>query len=575
MVPENPPSVAAMPFLGTQPSFLQKWGGLVVLSLALAIVVIDTTLLNVSLATIIKDLHTNLLSLQWVISAYSLVLAALTITGGRLGDLYGRKKMFLVGAVLFAIGSFMASISQNFASLLIGESLIEGVGAALMMPATSSLLVATYRGKDRAVAFGVWGGIAAASSAIGPILGGWLTSHYSWRWGFRINIGVTAILLLSSFLIKESHERAKNLTLDLLGVFLSAIGLLGVVFGIIESSTYGWLKAKLPFDINLGSDGSLINVHERLTFGSYGFSIAILSMALGIIFLVAFMFWQNYRESRNLTPLVSMKLFSNRQFSSGMITTAVLSLGMSGLIFAIPVFLQSVRGLDALHTGFALLPLSIALLIGAPLSANLVQRMSAKTLVQFGLTLTIVGSLLNWHTISVGSTALSFAPGLLIYGFGMGLMIAQISNLTLSAVSVEQAGEASGLNNTMRQLGSTMGSAIVGAVLLSAVTTGIATRVDASPVIPAPVKTVIQSSLASQAGNAEFGGISVPQGTDPSIAAEMTRIVHESTVDGNKKALVYTALFGFLGFLVSFLLPKKADLGHGATSGDRPAPAGH
>src|SRR4051812_41539727 len=175
---------------------IKKWGSLLVLSLALAIIVIDTTLLNVSLSTIIRELKTDIQSMQWVISAYSLTLAALTITGGRLGDLLGRKRMFIVGAIFFAAGSYLASISHSVGMLVWGESIIEGIGAALMMPATSSLIVSNYKGHDRAIAFGVWGGIAAAALAIGPILGGYLTTHFSWRWGFRINLFVVVALLI-------------------------------------------------------------------------------------------------------------------------------------------------------------------------------------------------------------------------------------------------------------------------------------------------------------------------------------------------------------------------------------------
>src|SRR5437588_1043272 len=183
-----------------------KWGELMVLSLALAIIIIDSTLLNVSLSTLIRDLHTNLQSLQWVISAYSLILAALTVTGGRMGDLFGRKKMFMGGAVIFVIGAVVASISHSFPVLLLGESIIEGIGAALMMPATASLLVSKYRGHDRAIAFGIWGGVAAAASAIGPILGGFLTTHFSWRWGFRINLFVVALLLLGSVIVEDKQQ---------------------------------------------------------------------------------------------------------------------------------------------------------------------------------------------------------------------------------------------------------------------------------------------------------------------------------------------------------------------------------
>ena len=229
-----------------QESRFRKWGALGVLSLALAIIIIDSTLLNVSLSTLIRELHTNLQKLQWVISAYSLMLAALTVTGGRMGDLFGRKRMFMGGAVVSVVGAFVASISHSFPVLLLGESIIEGIGAALMMPATASLLVQKYRGHDRAIAFGIWGGVAAAASAIGPILGGFFTTHYSWRWGFRINIFVCAVLLAGSFLVEDT-ERPREKSIDWIGVLLSSAGLFCVVFGIIESESYGWIRARKPF----------------------------------------------------------------------------------------------------------------------------------------------------------------------------------------------------------------------------------------------------------------------------------------------------------------------------------------
>src|SRR5213596_1372396 len=248
-----------------QESRIRKWGTLMVLSLALAIIIIDSTLLNVSLKTLTRELHTTLQSLQWVISAYSLMLAALTVTGGRMGDLFGRKRMFMGGAIIFAIGSFSRSVPV----LLLGESIIEGIGAALMMPATASLLVSKYRGHDRAIAFGIWGGVAAAASAIGPILGGFLTTHYSWRWGFRINLFVVALLLVGSMIIDDAQERAGK-DIDWIGVLLSAAGLFFVVFGIIESESYGWLRARKPFP--LWQPGSI--------------SIAPVAMAIGAGILV-------------------------------------------------------------------------------------------------------------------------------------------------------------------------------------------------------------------------------------------------------------------------------------------------
>jgi MFS family permease len=261
--------------------FFQRWGTIMVLSIALAIVVIDNTLLNVSFATILKDLNTDIQSMQWVITAYALVLTAFTITGGRLGDIFGRKRMFVIGAVIFAIGSALASFSQNVTTLIWGEAIIEGFGAALMLPATSSLLISNYTGRDRATAFGIWGAIAGASAAFGPLVGGYLTTNYSWRWGFRINIIVVLILLLASFVIKESKDDKEKPTLDEGGILLSSVGLFFIVFAIIESSQYGWLKAKEVFSVA----GHIVPVDD-------GYSIILPALIFGIVTLIMFVIFE-------------------------------------------------------------------------------------------------------------------------------------------------------------------------------------------------------------------------------------------------------------------------------------------
>jgi EmrB/QacA subfamily drug resistance transporter len=523
----------------------QKWGSLVVLSLALAIIVIDTTLLNVSLGNIIREFNTTVQGIQWVITAYALTLAALTITGGRLGDLFGRKKMFMLGAVIFAIGSYIASISNNIPTMVVGESIIEGIGAALMMPATSSLLLSTFQGRERAIAFGVWGGIAAAAAALGPIIGGYLTAHYSWRWGFRINIAVVAVLLLGSFLVKEARDDKEKISLDFVGIVLSAIGLLLVVFGVIESSTYGWWTAKELFTIGSSS----------LDF--WGLSVTPISILLGLITLTVFYIWERQVEADNHTPLISLDIFKNRQFAAGSLTTAVMSLSMTGLIFALPVFLQAVRQLDALQTGLALLPMSLTILVAAPLSGFLSTKIKPKPMIQVGLLLNAIGALVLRQAMSVDATAADFVPALMIFGAGLGMVMAQISNFTLSAVPPHLAGEASGINNTLRQLGSTLGSAIIGAVMLSALSTNLVNGITNSVVIPAQAKTTISEEVSKQTTAVEFGGgATVREDIPAPISAELTLISRQAMVDASKLTFVYTAIFSLLGFLVAFSLPN-------------------
>lgn len=530
----------------------RKWGALVVLSLALAIIIIDTTVLNVALGTIIREFQTTIQNIQWVITAYSLTLAALTITGGRLGDLLGRKRMFILGAVIFAVGSFITSISHTVPTMIWGEAIIEGVGAALMMPATSSLLVSIFHGKERAIAFGVWGGIAGASASIGPILGGWLTSNYSWRWAFRINVFVAIVLVIFSFLITEYRDTEEKAKLDFVGVVLSSLGLLGLVFGFIEASQYGWWKAKDTF----------MAFGHAISFGSI--SIVPPSLLLGVVFLILFFLWEAHVQKTGETPLVSLKLFVNRQFASSSVTTAIISLGLAGIVFSIPVFLQSVRNLDAYHTGLTLLPLSLTVLIVAPLAAALAHKVSPKYLIMAGMFVNAVSYFIMRQELSVNTTEWQLVPGFITFGLGMALVMSQINNLALSAVSVQESGEASGVLNTLRQVGSTLGSAIIGSILLTAISTNLVNGVNASNRIPNQIKPQIAQTISSQTSNVEFeGGAHLSQRVPKTITDEIENIGHQSTVNANRQVMLYGAFFAFLGFISTFFLPKTKIQDHG------------
>jgi EmrB/QacA subfamily drug resistance transporter len=528
-------------------SFLRKWGSLVVLALALAIIIIDSTILNVSLTTIIKDLHTDGQSIQWVITIYSLMLAALTITGGRLGDMFGRKKMFLTGAILFAIGSAIASVSNSVGMLMVGESVVEGIGAALMMPATASLLLTSFQGRDRAVAFGVWGGIAGAAAALGPIVGGYLTTNFGWHWAFRINIFVVAALLAGSFLVHESRDQEHKPTLDIIGVILSSCSLLLIVFGFIESSTYGWWLAKKDLILN------------GFTIFASPISFVPFSILLGMLLLGAFLLWERQAERSGKTPLVNLSMFKNRQFASGVLTTATLSLGQMGLMFVLPTFWQTVKGFTPLQTGLAGLPLSISVIIVSPLASILGHRIAPKRLIQLGMVANILSLFLLREALSVNATPWTLAPALSLFGIGMGLVMSQISNLTLSAVDISLAGEASGINNTMRQVGASLGSAIIVSLLLTAFSNNLVNGIQSSTIIPTQAKVQISQAVSSQSSSVEFGGQAAIQAQVPQIVSqEITAITHQANVDASKNSLLYTALFSALGLLTTLLLPKNA-----------------
>ncbi|MGH7141021.1 MAG: MFS transporter [Minisyncoccia bacterium] len=526
-----------------------KWTPMVVLSFALLIIILDTTILNVSLRAIIDDLHTNIQSIQWVITAYSLVLAAFTITGGRLGDLFGRKRMFMLGAGVFALGSFITSISTSVGMMIMGEAIVEGFGAALMMPATASLLVSNYHGRDRQIGFGIWGGIAAAGAALGPVFGGFLTTYYSWRWAFRINLVVAAVVILGSIFIKEARDTAEKPELDFLGIVLSSLGMFLVVFGVIESSTYGWIFAKQAFAIG------------PISFAFLGSaSIVAPAIALGLITLGLFALWQRRRERHRKTPLVSLALFKNNVFVRGASIVAILALGQAGVSFALPVFFQSSLGLSAVATGIAMLPMSLTLLVVSIGSAYVGKFITPKRLIQAGLVIDGLGLWVLSAGIGLDNGAWALVPGFVLFGIGMGLIMSQASNLTLSAVSVKQAGEASGVNGTLRQLGSSLGSAILGAILLGSLSSNLAAGIAGSSTIPDAAKPGIEQAVAAQSSAIEFGSAAsvanVP-GIQPDVAGAVSTIAKESSARASRSTLLYGIIFVAIGFLLSLRLPNR------------------
>ncbi len=533
---------------------------MIVLNLALAIVIIDGTILNVSVRQITADVKTDVKNFQWIITIYSLVIASLTILGGKLGDLFGKKKMFLIGATIFAIGSAISGISQNFWQILLGWSIVEGIGASLMMPATTSLIISNFKGKDRAIAFGVWGGIAGASSAIGPLLGGYLTDNISWRWAFLINVLIVLIILIFSFTIKEEKEISKKKKIDIFGAILSGTGLLFIIFGIIESSKYGFLIKKENFSI-----GNLeINLGKL--------SIVPIFIFLGIFILINFYFFEKRRETKKLDTIVSTKIFENKSFVFGVATSSIISLGQSGIIFSIPVFLQSVRNYSAFQTGIALLPLSIAVLIISPLSIFIGKKISIKNIISIGLIINFLSTIILSQTLSENSTTQDLMLGLSMLGAGMGLTMSRITNFTISSVNEEKSGEASGLNNTFRQIGSSLGSAIIGAVFISSTTNSLKINIKENEKISSYAKEEILKKIENSNESLQFSELEsfeineskmnkLPENIQNLILkeskSEMKKIREKSVVSGNRSSLLTGSLFTFFAILISRFLPNE------------------
>jgi EmrB/QacA subfamily drug resistance transporter len=557
----------------------RKWFGLVMLSLALAIIIIDATVLNVSQKQIIKDLGTDLKQFQWSSTIYSLVVAAFVITGGRLGDFFGKKNMFLLGAVLFAVGSYIASIANSIEILTLGRSLVAGVGAALMLPATTSLLIANFVGKERNIAFGIWGMAAGTSAAIGPILGGYFTSTpgLGWHWAFLINVFIVAfIMLFSRFIPGDPHEaeHKQKIDIDYGGIVFSALGFGAFVYGIIESSEYGLIKAKKMYEF---LDGKLYSLWGDL-------SVSFYAILLGIALIIAFFWWERRVESMGRKPIVSTSLFANRNLNVGMIVSMALAIGQTGFVFTIPVFLQVVKGKNALESGLAFLPFSLAVLVASPLAGALSNKFKPKYLIQLGFLLGTIGVLFILSVLKVSSDVWDLVPGFAIFGFGFGLITAPLSAVTLAGIKPEQYGEASGVLGMVRQLGQTMGIAVIGTVFLTSLSNAIPAQIEKSTVMTDQYKKICSEYLADTANlyrdrepnqlpclpQEKTAQLAVPAYTlltdiTPAglarLGQDIKSAVDESVVIGNKDALWYNVAFFVLVTVIAslFVTPKKPE----------------
>jgi MFS family permease len=561
----------------------KKWLGLGVLSLAVAIIIIDSTVLNVSQRNLINDLKTDLVGIQWAVTLYSLLFASLVITGGKLGDYFGKKNMFLLGAVLFAIGSVVTTYSQNIGVMILGWSVIEGIGGALMQPATTALLVENFEGKERAIAFGIWGSAAGSAAAIGPLLGGWFTSNANnlqwtkglfdifgavspesigWRWAFLINVIIVLfILLVSWFIPKEKRPHIKNRDIDYVGIFLSVTGLMTFVYGVIESSTYGWFTASKAWEFAGFSTRLPGNV-----------SISIVSIIIGLSIITGFLMYEKNVEKKGRVPLISLNMFKIGQFNLGLLLMTVLGITTTGLFFALPLFYQVVKNKSAFESGLAFLPLSLSAFISSPVAGILSNKYPPKYLVMLGFVCYVLGIAYLWNILAVDADTSAMIPGLILIGLSFGLLQAPVSNITLSSVPMQRYGEAAGLTGMVRQIGATLGGAIIGTVFITSYQGAIPNEVSKSSLV-SPYKEACSDYLKDtdklySGGSKSVCGVEakipVSKSTNntiidskkinpfEAIGNEIKAIVSKSVIIGNKDALIYSLFFGLIALSATF-----------------------
>ena len=485
------------------PADPKRWIALVILSSTLFIIVLDNTILNVAVPTIIRQFHTQVSSMQWVISGYSLIFASLLISFGRLGDIVGRRKMFFIGAALFAVGSLIASLSQSVLQLFLGESLIEGIGAAMMLPATLSILSATFRGRERGVAFAVWGSVAGGAGALGPYIGGILTTDYSWRWAFRVNVVIAPLAILAGiFYVHESKdERAKGI--DIPGVVSVTVGLLALVFGIIEAASLRMVEADRRPVASAGGTGRCTPCRScRCRSRSRSWcSHSSCGSSCGAV-----------RDE----PAGGVRLHRPRAqgFRYGLINTTVLAMGEFGAFFVLPIFLQAGLHLSAIRSGTWLLPAGIMAFVGGGIGGQLSRRFGPKYVITIGLTLEACGI---WgYVLALGhsTTFLSLLPALMLHGIGIGFATSQLTNVVLSDIPPQKAGSASGAAGMVRQVGTALGIALIGAIFVSQATSHVRHDLaQATRNIPPAVRAQVVKGVGDGiGGGAPVGASNTPLG---------------------------------------------------------------
>lgn len=428
---------------------MQRWSALGVLAAAQFLMVLDQAVMNVSISQLVEDFDTTVTVIQAVITLYSLVMAALMVTGGKVGDLVGRRRAFGVGLVIYAIGSGLTAVAWSVPVLGLGWSVLEGVGAALVLPALVALIAGNYEGRDRVVAYALIGGVAGVGIAVGPILGGWLTTDYTWRLVFVGEVVVALAILASLRVIGESRRSGPAPQLDWVGSALSAVGLGLAVFAILQASTWGWL---VPNDSPVEP---------------FGFALTPFVVAGGLGVLVLFVAWQRHRERQGRDPLVRLDLFDVPPLRAGLETFLAQNLVLMGVFFSIPLYLQLVVGLNALDTGIRMLPVSIAMFVTSLSGSALAARYSPRSIVRAGFTVLVVALALLIGAIQPALDGSSFAWAMAVLGIGMGLIASQLGNVVQSAVGPADRSEAGGLQWTAQQLGSSLGVAFVGAVVLT------------------------------------------------------------------------------------------------------------
>lgn len=530
---------------------MKRWGALITVSLAMFIIVIDTTIMNVSISALVEDLNTTVSGIQAAISIYALVMAAFILIGGKLADIVGKKRIFVIGLIIYGIGTTIASFSQNLGMLIFGWSILEGLGGALMIPNIQTILRGEYEGEDLAFSYGIIGAVGAVGAAVGPIVGGFFTTFFSWRWAFRTELLIVIIVLILSRQLTRDRLPEHRPRFDFVGAILSILGWSTIVFGILLAQTYGLFLAKQPFVIG------------NFEIAPLGLSITPILVGIGFLLILLLFRWERTKEETGGDGLFKPSIFNTPGISAGF-ATRFIQVGMTaGFLYIFPLLLQLSFEFTAMQTGLALMPFSLSMLVFAIIGARLSARFFANRIIQVGLVLAAVGLSGLGASIQPGATPSDLVLGA-VFGMGIGLIASQILNLILSSVRAKDTAETAGLSSTFEQLGNSIGVALVGTVMLSTLATGLQQGINDSTVIneeaKAPLTEAAKDGVQLMSDSQFEEGLQAA-GADAALEEELESIYslsRTSAFQAGVALLIYAAL---LGLVVSLGLSKRKLIG--------------
>ena len=519
-----------------------NWKTLSALAVAQFVMVLDQAVMNVSISQLVEDFDTTVTTIQGVITLYSLVMAMFMLTGAKIGDMIGRRRAFVVGLVVYGVGSGLTALAPSVAVLALGWSVLEGLGAALVLPALAALIAGNFEGRERVTAYAVIGGVAGAGIAVGPIVGGWATTVLSWRIVFAGEVVLVLIILALVRFVVDAPPEDRKRSLDVVGSTLSALGLGAIVLGVLQSSTWGLIEPK---------DSPLTPL---------GFSLAIWLIGAGVAMLYAFVRWQRHREAVGQDPLVHLDLLSIAPLRAGLASLLSQNLILMGVFFVVPLYLQLVLGLDALETGIKMLPVSITMFIASALGARLGLRFAVRTIIRAGLIISALACLVMIAGIDPMLEGLAFSASMALLGVGVGLLASQLGNVVQSSVDASGRSEAGGLQYTSQQLGASLGVALIGAIVIAGLTSSFLSSIQEDE--------RISDDVAQQVGVAVDGSVEfvsseqvavavAESGVDEATAVAIVDDYESAQLQALKTGLLAAAAIALISLMFTQGLPSR------------------